>query len=94
MAWMSKSDLVYDDYSWTVYGDDDPKVEGQTDIKLLNRKQGYEILNFINTMANIHNFKYVSSGQKIEKMIRDHLPIDIQSQMTIKDWIEKNWTGY
>ena len=94
MALLNKSDLVYDDYSWTVYGDDDPKVTGEPDSTLLNRKEGYEILYFINKMASIHGFKKVASGKKIEQMIRDHLPSDIRSQKKIRDWIVKNWDDH
>ena len=41
MALMKKSDMVYDNYSWTAYGDDDPKVSGEPDSTLLNRKEGH-----------------------------------------------------
>ncbi|MCF8120404.1 MAG: hypothetical protein K9L83_09375 [Deltaproteobacteria bacterium] len=43
MDLMDKSDLIYDDYSWTAYGDDNPKVSGEPDSTLLNRKEGYDL---------------------------------------------------
>ena len=54
MALMTKSDLEYDDYSWTAYGDDDPEVTGEPDSTLFNRNEGYEVLYLINKMAEIH----------------------------------------
>lgn len=91
---MKKSDLVYDDYSWTAYGDDDPEVTGEPDSTLFNRKEGYEVLYLINKLAEIHSLKDIKSGQKIEKMIQDHLPGDVRSQENVKDWIERNWKNY
>lgn len=82
---MSKSGLIYENYSWTAYGDDDPKVTGEPDRTLLNRKEGYEIFYFINKMASIY---------KLEKMIHDQLPGDIRSQKNVKTWIIENWDNY
>ena len=94
MDLMSKSDLSYKDYSWTAYEDDDPRVSGEPDSTLLNRREGYEILYFINKMAFMHDLKTVALGQKIEKMIRDHVPSNIRSQDKIRVWIENNWKNY
>lgn len=94
MDLMSKSNLFYKDYSWTAYKDDDPEVSGEPDSTLLNRREGYEILYFINKMAFMHDLETVASGQKIEKMIRDHVPSNIRSQEKIKVWIENNWKNY
>ena len=44
MGLISKKDLFYTDYSWTVLAGDDPKIIGMPDSNLLNRKEGYEIL--------------------------------------------------
>lgn len=51
MALMNKGDLVYNDYSWAAYGKDDPKIAGEPDSTLFNRKEGYEVLYFINKIA-------------------------------------------
>ncbi|MDQ2178856.1 hypothetical protein [Marinifilum sp. D714] len=91
MALISKSDLVYTDYSWTVYRDDNPKITGNPDNTLLNRKEGYEVLYFINKFADIYSLKNKSSANKIEKMIREDVPTSIRSQDKIKDWIKNNW---
>ncbi len=91
MALYSKSDLVYQDYSWTVYSNDNPKITGEPDSTLLNRKEGYEILYFINKFASIHGLKEKASGEKIERMIREKVPSNIHSQENIKEWIVENW---
>jgi hypothetical protein len=91
MALITKSDLHYDDYLWTTYTGDNPKVTGEPDSTLLNRKEGYEILYFINKFSEIHKLKVKSSATKIEKMIRNEVPSNLRSQLNIKEWIEINW---
>lgn len=93
MALITKSDLYYSDYSWTVIPGDSPKVTGEPDNTLLNRKEGYEIIYFINKLSEMYNFKQKTSAIKIEKMIRDEVPSDLHSQKNIKEWIEKNWSS-
>jgi hypothetical protein len=91
MALITKSDLHYNDYSWSTYSNDDPKITGKPDSTLLNRKEGYEILYFINEFSEIHKLKAKPSAIKIEKMIRNEVPSNLHSQENIKEWIEINW---
>ncbi|WP_119790361.1 hypothetical protein [Flavobacterium anhuiense] len=91
MGIITKSDLYYNDYSWTAIKRDDPRVSGEPDSTLLSRKEGYEVLYFINKFSEIHNFKNKDSAIKVEKMIRNEVPSDIRSQSNIKIWIEQNW---
>lgn len=91
MAIISRSDLYYKDYSWTTIYGDNPKITGQPDSTLLNRKEGYEILYFINKLAEIHDLKKLQSAIKIEKMIRNELPENVRSQENIRKWILENW---
>ncbi|CAA0151462.1 hypothetical protein [Tenacibaculum maritimum] len=91
MGIISKSDLFYDDYSWTAIDGDDPKVTGKPDSTLLNRNEGYEIVYFINKFMEIHKLENKATAKKIELMIKDDLPSEIRSQEKIKTWIEKNW---
>ena len=94
MALLNKSDLYYDDYSWTTYGDDDPEITGSPDSTFFNRKEGYEVLYLINKIADKNDLKKKSSGQKIEKMLHDHLPGNIRSQKNVYQWIVDNWDNY
>ncbi|HRS67640.1 MAG TPA: hypothetical protein P5564_03405 [Paludibacteraceae bacterium] len=93
MALIAKSDLFYSDYSWTVIPGDNPKVTGEPDSTLLNRKEGYEIIDFINKLSEIFGFKQKASAIKIEKMIRNEVPDNLHSQRDIKEWIRKNWSS-
>ena len=91
MGLLIKEELFYKDYSWKAYLHDNPKISGLPDSTLLNRKEGYEVLYFINKFSEIHTFKQKISATKVEKMIREEVPSDLHSQKNIREWIEKNW---
>ncbi|OXB04432.1 hypothetical protein [Flavobacterium pectinovorum] len=92
MGLITKSDLHYKDYTWTTVLGDDPTVSGEPDNTLLSRKEGYEILYFVNKFSEKNNFKNKDSAIKVEKMIRNEVPKETRSQKDIKTWIEQNWT--
>ncbi|WPQ64984.1 hypothetical protein SIO70_08980 [Chitinophaga sancti] len=93
----TKNDMVYDDYSWTTrYTNDDPKVTGEPDSTLLNRKEGWEMLYFINKCGEKWNWAQnsIEAYKKLEKTIRQKVPSDIRSQQRIKTWIEENYKSF
>jgi hypothetical protein len=94
MALYSQKDMVFKDYSWTVFSNDNPKITGEPDNTLLNRKEGYEILYFINKFISIHEINDIETCHKIEIMIRKFIPTNIHSQKTIQIWIESHWYNY
>jgi len=91
MSVISKTELFYKDYSWTVLSGDNPKISGEPDSTLLNRKEGYEILYFVNKFCEKHELKQKNSGLKVEKMIRNEVPNEIHSQEKISGWLVSNW---
>ncbi|OFX70100.1 MAG: hypothetical protein A2X12_06340 [Bacteroidetes bacterium GWE2_29_8] len=93
MGLITKSDLDYD-YSWTTYDNDDPEISGEPDSTLLNREEGYEMLYFINKLAEKWDLKKTQDGNKIEKMIKEYVPKNIHSQEKIMNWIKKEWNNY
>ena len=93
MSLLTKNDLEYT-YSWSVISGDDPKISGAPDNTLFNRHEGYEVLYLINKFAQIHNLTKELSGLKLEKMIKNHLPSNIRSQINVKKWLEENWNNY
>ncbi len=78
-----KSDMVYDDYSTEATRNDDPKLTGEPDSSLFNRKELYEVLYLINSLG-----LNKEGCQEAEKLIHDELPGDIRSQEKVKNWIE------
>lgn len=93
MALITKADMKYT-YSWTTVPGDDPRVSGPPDSTRFSRKEGYEVLYLINKLAEAWSLKEKSSGVKMEKMIKDHLPSDVQMQKDVRQWINDNWKKY
>lgn len=90
MAFYNKTDMVYNDYIWATSTGDNPKIIGKPDSTFLSRKEGYEVLDFINSMAVNHNLQNKASGEKIEKMLRK-VPGHLRSHKHIEEWIVTNW---
>ena len=93
MALLSRSDLRFN-YSWSAIIPDDPRISGQPDSTLLNRNEGYEVLYLINTFADLNRFKIKEAGHKIERIIRNHLPVDVRNQENVVSWLNSNWEKY
>jgi hypothetical protein len=93
-----RSNMLYDDgkyYTWTAKSsDDDPKTVGGKEKDELNRKEGYEVLPFIqNWVATYFRLPSVVVYQKVEKMIRYHVPSGIRKQEEIAKWIYENYNS-
>ena len=95
MGLISRSELLFeDDYSWTVFDAEDPRVAGRLDGTPFSPTEGYELLFLINALSERWNFKNRTSAHKIEKMIRNLLPPGKISQQDVKMWIKVNWPSY
>lgn len=94
----SKNKMYYEDYIWTTkYSNDDPKITGEPDKTLLARKEGWEMLYFVNKLAEKWNWQKpvsVINFQKIERAVREYVPSDTRSQENIKNWIEQNYKSF
>ena len=93
MALINKNELYYQ-YSWKVLVGDDPSISGEPDSTLLNRNEGYEMLYLINKFSEKHGFRNVQSAIKVERLIKEHVPTEIRSQVDIVRWLETNWDKY
>ena len=93
MDLMKRSDLVFKDYEWTTMTVDYPFKKELNNL-LLSRKEGFEVLNFINEFARKNDLKLIEEGQRAEKMIRHHVPKDIDKPEDIEAWIIDNWSEY
>lgn len=89
MALLTATDLD-GKYTWTAIRPDDPRVSGEPDSMLLNRSEGYEVLYFVNKMADILGLTKKADGLRIEKMLKT-VPGDVRSQADVREWIEKKW---
>lgn len=95
MPILQRADLQYPaHYRWTELKDDDPKLTGEPGSTLFNRKEGYEVLALINRFLDKYKFKQKTSGLKVEKLIKEHLPIALKTQRHVEDWLVANWEEY
>jgi hypothetical protein len=93
MGLLTYGDLQFS-YSYTATANDNPKLRGEPDKSLFNRREKYEVLYLINKFAEKHNLKQKTSGHKAEKLIREYLPSEIRSQEHVVQWLENNWNKY
>ena len=87
----NKSDMYYNDYTWSAYPNDDPRITGEPDNTLFNKHQGYEVLYLINKLATSWSIRTIHECRMIETLIRTQLPSNIRSQENVKEWIKLNW---
>jgi len=88
-----KADMVYHDYIWRAKQDiDDPNFRNHQESAELNRREGYEMLYFINYFAFRFHWKNVEKQtfQTIEKIIREEVPSTLRSHKNIIEWLEEN----
>ncbi len=89
-----RSHLLYDHYRWSEYEDDNPRISGAISDIAFNRSEGCEILYLINRFMEDWGLEGIQSGQKIERMIRNHLPYNVTTQIDVKIWVKQNWKFY
>ena len=94
MSVCKRSEMQYDDYSWTTIPGDDPRITGSLDATMFSRKEGFEVLYLINKFMEIHDLKNKETCNKIERMLHDHLPSNTRSQENVKDWLKKIWKNH
>lgn len=93
MALLSKNDLQFQ-YSWTAIAPDDARVTGVPDSTLLNRNEGYEVLAFLNRLAQASKWTNTAPALKAERMIKSQLPGSIRSHKNVWQWLVENWKHY
>lgn len=89
MAFYDKSDLKYD-YNWSVYDENNPQINVNPDSDMFNTEDGNEVLYFINSFAEKHQYVNKITGIIIERLLKDHLPTEIRSYKSVGEWLENN----
>ncbi|WP_454909488.1 hypothetical protein [Variovorax gossypii] len=91
MPQLAKADLHYTDYSWTVVPGDDPtKVKADAD--RLSRKEGYEVLAYLNSFVGPEKADLSKATRLIiEWIVHEKLPSDVQGRTKVTAWIVENF---
>jgi hypothetical protein len=58
---------------------------------IINRTNGYHILDFINRFMMIYGLISHESFSRVEHLICRHMPAHINSRHDMKMWLSKNW---
>lgn len=88
------TDMVYNDYLWdSTYANEDYTVYGVPGMTVLDRKQGHEVLYFINRCAFLWRWKEGSmrSCKNLERVIREGVPSFILTHQNIRVFIESRF---
>lgn len=88
MALLKRSDLNFD-YSWSAVGRDNPKEIGSPDQELLNRQEGYEVLGFLNALAEEHGLNKFATLE-IEEVIHTKVPSSHRTRANIVAWLRQH----
>lgn len=84
-----RSDMLYT-YSWEHTQEDDPKLRGEPDSSMFNRREGYEVLYLINKFLTKKNKQTTAAGNTAERAIHNELPSHVRSQENVMTWLNTN----
>ncbi len=88
----SRSDLIFDkDYIWQAARNDAVKITNSPDSDLLNRKEGYEVLYFIQQFLKKRGIRGVKKGKRIEIMLQNYVPASVRNRADIETWLDDNF---
>lgn len=90
MPKMTQKDLRYT-YSWTVTDGDNAKLIAN-DRHHLSRKEGYEMLLYLNSLAGTDNADLsIRTRQIVEWMLKEHYDSTAPSRETVTQWVVANF---
>jgi hypothetical protein len=87
-----KIDMGFFDYNWNMNAlSREPEFINDQEYKELNRKEGFEMLHYINSLAKTWGWQTdnLSSFHNLERIIRNEVPENIRTHADILNWIEK-----
>jgi len=90
MVLFSRKNLCYTDYQWNSFSVNDPRVSGKPDETPFNRLEGAEMVYLVNKLMVLWDYRFVSSGTKMEKLIREKMPEEIIRQKDVFVWLKEN----
>jgi hypothetical protein len=88
-------DMRFFDYNWSTKDINGSALIKDNEYKELNRKDGFEMLHYINSLATTWEWKTdnLSSFRHLEGIIRNQVPENIRTHAAILNWIEDNYTN-
>ncbi len=88
----SRSNLIFEqNYTWQAAGNDQAKITNSPDSDLLNRKEGYEVLYFIQQFLKKRGLRGIKKGKRIEIMLKNYVPASVRNRTDIESWLDENY---
>jgi hypothetical protein len=86
MGVITREDLKYT-YNWTTEDGDDPEVTGKPDKDRLDRSEGYEVIDFINSFCKTYGLTTKDEAIEIERLLHKGVPSKMVMKDDIKEWL-------
>lgn len=86
MGLLARDDLKYS-YAWTPLKADDVRLTGKLDHILLNRKQGYEVLAFLNCLAVEAKWRQKDIVLNAERLLHEKAPPYLHARDHLARWL-------
>ena len=90
MPLIDRSDLKYD-YTWSTEPAQTPRsettAESETESKLFRRKDGDEVLDFINDYSDKYGIETKEDALEIERLLRDELKDRDMTRREVQLWL-------
>jgi hypothetical protein len=83
-----KEDLLENDYDWDEASD--ILFSGEPTRRLFNRHNGNQVLFIINHIAGLSPDFSIAEGQRMEKQLRNQLPLEAKSEISVLNWLRKS----
>jgi len=90
MVLLSKRNLFYSDYKWSIYVPNDPRTNGKPDATSFSKEEGNEVVYLINKLMALWDYRFSNTGNKMEKLIHDKMPVEIITQEDVQQWLKAN----
>lgn len=89
------TDLPKDiNYQMTAIPSDHARVSGTPDKTPFNRHEAVEVHYLITRFASVKRLKLKKSMVKVAEVINKELPADINTQIDVMKWLQKNWNTF
>lgn len=82
--------MLFPDYGWTSYEKNDPRISGKPDKTPFDRTEGNQVIYLINKLMTIWSYRFVNTGNKMERLIREKMPDDMKTQEEVQGWLLDN----
>lgn len=93
MPVLDRDDLKYD-YTWSTEPAQTPrrstKTEGETESRLFRRKEGDEVLSFINDFSRNEGIEDKQEALEIERLLRDELKNRDMTRKEVRLWLSEH----